>query len=449
MSRTVDAVVIGSGHNALVAAAYLARAGWEVEVYERNPVPGGYVATEELTLPGFRHDTFSSWHPLFQLSATFAELGDELAARGLAYRNTDLPAASVRPDGSTVLGYREPERTAKRLPGRDSEAYLQALASFGAHADLVGELMGSELFSTRAAWLAARLVGRLGRIGTLDFVQMALGSARSWLDVERILVEHGRAVGVRAGGEEIRARRTVVANVTPNQLYGRLLGPDAPARQARAATRYRYGRGGMQIHMALTEPVRWHDPTLGEAAIVHVSGGSDTVAIACAQARAGQLPAEPTIVCGQPTTLDQTRAPQGRAVLWVQLQEVPYAPCGDAAGQLEPDERWTDDLKARYAERVLGLIGRHASNIPDAVLAHSVLSPTDLEARNINLVRGDPYAGDCELDQSYLWRSSHKTPIRGLYHCGASTYPGPGLGAASGRIVARHLLSRTTPRMKL
>src|ERR1019366_3026197 len=102
----VDAGVIGSGHNGLVAAAYLARAGLDVELLERNGVAGGTVASEELTQPGFVHDTFSAWHPLFVLSATFAELGAELAARGLEYANTpEETTANVRADGRTVIAY--------------------------------------------------------------------------------------------------------------------------------------------------------------------------------------------------------------------------------------------------------------------------------------------------------------------------------------------------------
>src|SRR5579872_311981 len=85
MAATHDAVVIGSGHNGLVAAAYLARAGLEVAVLERNARAGGAVASEELTEPGFVHDTFSGWHPLFKLSAAHAELGAELEERGLSY----------------------------------------------------------------------------------------------------------------------------------------------------------------------------------------------------------------------------------------------------------------------------------------------------------------------------------------------------------------------------
>ena len=92
-----DAVFIGSGHNALVAAAYLARAGRSVLVLERNDRPGGFVRTDELTLPGFKHDTFSAAHPLFLTGAAYAELGPELEERGLHYVNTRIPPACRSP----------------------------------------------------------------------------------------------------------------------------------------------------------------------------------------------------------------------------------------------------------------------------------------------------------------------------------------------------------------
>ena len=388
MAREVDVVVIGSGHNGLVAAAYLARAGAQVEVLERNPVPGGAVATEELTLPGFRHDTFSSWHPLFHLSAAFAELGDELRARGLEYANTDLPAATAYGDGAAVCAYRDPERTASGFAGRDDRVYAGELERFGAHAETIAELLGTELWSRRAARLALRLTRRLGRRGALELARDVTASARSWLEsrfegdaparlygpwvlhtglspdaaggafqllalagglhqvgmpvvrggslrlvealvrliedhggavrtgttVERILVERGRAVGVIAAGEEARARRAVIANVTPTQLYGQLLpAGTAPPRAVEQAQRFRYcARGDMQIHLALDEPPRWRDERLAGAAVVHVTEGLDAIAVACAEASAGLLPARPTIVCGQPTALDPSRAPGGK-----------------------------------------------------------------------------------------------------------------------------------------
>src|SRR3954453_9226794 len=101
-----DIVVIGSGHNALIAAAYLARAGRGVLVLERNDRPGGLVRTEELTLPGFRHDVYSAAHPLLLAGPVWAELGADLEARGLTYVNTDLPTGVSFPDGSTGVLHR-------------------------------------------------------------------------------------------------------------------------------------------------------------------------------------------------------------------------------------------------------------------------------------------------------------------------------------------------------
>jgi phytoene dehydrogenase-like protein len=215
------------------------------------------------------------------------------------------------------------------------------------------------------------------------------------------------------------------------------------------AARFRFAdRAGTQIHLALSEPPRWRgDERLAQAPIVHLTGGLNAVSMACAQARVGLLPAEPTIVCGQPTALDPARAPEGAAIIWIQLQEVPYRPAGDAAGEIEvTDDGWTEELERAYADRIILHLAGHIENLPQAVIGRAILSPTTLERRNPNFVRGDIYAGAAELDQSYFWRplpsyGSHATPLDGLYQCGASTYPGPGLNAASGRIVAMQLLN--------
>ncbi|HKC74663.1 MAG TPA: NAD(P)-binding protein, partial [Chloroflexota bacterium] len=94
---SADAVLVGSGINALVAAALLAKAGWQVQVLERNDSLGGTVQTAEITVPGFQHDVFSAWHPLFVGSAAYRELQKDLQVRGLTYLNTAVATASLYP----------------------------------------------------------------------------------------------------------------------------------------------------------------------------------------------------------------------------------------------------------------------------------------------------------------------------------------------------------------
>ena len=92
-AASYDAVLVGSGINSLVCAALLARKGRKVLVLERNDLLGGCIRTEELTLPGFLHDTLSTAHPLFMVGPAFAALGKDLQERGLEYCNTSLPTA--------------------------------------------------------------------------------------------------------------------------------------------------------------------------------------------------------------------------------------------------------------------------------------------------------------------------------------------------------------------
>jgi phytoene dehydrogenase-like protein len=154
-------------------------------------------------------------------------------------------------------------------------------------------------------------------------------------------------------------------------------------------------------------------------------------------------------VVGQPLTMDDSRAPDGAGLLWIQLQELPWHVKGDAAGDIDVgDGSWTQELRERYADRIQARIAAHVPNLESALRKRVVLSPADLEAANVNLVHGDPYSGALALDQNLLWRPfaanpGHRTPVRRLWHIGASTHPGPGLGAGSGTLVAKRLLEPT------
>ena len=174
-----DAVVVGSGVNGLACAALLAKAGWNVCVLERNDWFGGAIKTAEITAPGFRHDVFSAWHPLWVGGPAHAQLGDDLARHGLEYLNTELPTATLLP------GRRErvPAAHGRGERGRAGRASgTRVLATFFPNADLAFGVLGTELWSRHGAALVARLYRRLGRDGARDFTGNLLISARDWLE---------------------------------------------------------------------------------------------------------------------------------------------------------------------------------------------------------------------------------------------------------------------------
>lgn len=521
-----DAIFVGSGINSLVGAALLAKAGWKVLVLERNSWLGGAIRSEEITEPGFVHDLYSAWHPLFTGGGAYALLKDDLHAYGLEYLNTDLPTASLFPDGSTAFLSTSQEENCKefdRLATGDGAAWEATVSSFLEHADLAFGLLGTELWSWEGMRLVTRGLRRMGVRGSLDFTHELLASSRDWLastfsspqvhgllapwvlhtglgpdsatsgfmnkliavalqlggmpvprgggarlvdalkrviekhggelwtsvHVERIMVGEGRATGVETTSGSFPATRAVVCSVTPHQLYLRLLDEKQVRPWVRERTRrFRYGRADMQIHLALSQPPPW--PQEGErlrsTAIIHVTAGLDATSRAVNEAERGLIPADPTIVLGQPMAVDPSRAPEGKWIFWIQLQELPSRPRGDAAGEFDVgDGRWTESLRERYADRVLDKLKRHLPGLESSIQKRVVLSPADLEKANINLVGGDPYAGACAPDQFFIWRPlpglpRHRTPVPRLYHIGASTHPGPGLHGGSGLLVAKELL---------
>lgn len=273
------------------------------------------------------------------------------------------------------------------------------------------------------------------------------GVIRTEGDVASIIQSGGRATGVRlASGETVTAKKSVICSVTPTHLYGRLLGDAAPKADLEAAQKYRYGKGNFQIHYALDKPPAWRGEGLATVALLHLTPGLDGVSKACNEATRGMLPEVPTICVGQPHALDPSRCPEGKAILWLQLPEAPRHIKGDAAGKLQTpaDGRWTDALREAYADRAEAILASHIDGFKDSVIARRAYSPADLEAINVNLVGGDPYGGSSTIDQSFLWRPfktsrNHDTGIKGLYHIGASTHPGAGLGGGSGFLLAGRL----------
>ncbi|MGR8950351.1 MAG: phytoene desaturase family protein [Gammaproteobacteria bacterium] len=267
-------------------------------------------------------------------------------------------------------------------------------------------------------------------------------------DVDEILVNKNRAHGARSKSQQtFYARNAVICSVTPKQLYVDLLRRIVIPDKVRCGAReFRHGLADMQIHLALDARPRWKNSAMDDVAMVHLQEDNAGIVRAINEARAGFLPNNATIVVGQPCALDPSRAPEGKSILWIQLQELPSRIKGDAAGEIKvPDSgEWTEAVKHSYAERIISRLRKHIENLDEIMLDRAVLSPSDLTNLNINLVGGDPYGGDCAADQFLFWRplattKNHSTPIKRLYHIGASTHPGPGLGGSSGYLVAKML----------
>lgn len=274
------------------------------------------------------------------------------------------------------------------------------------------------------------------------------GHLRTGCHVEAIETVAERARGVLlASGERLICKKGVIANVTPTALYGAsglLNGAGLSSGVRREAEAYRYGRGNMIIHLALNCRPQWPTPDLQDAAMIHVCDGIEQITQSLADVRNHQLPARATLAIGQKDAVDPTRSPEGKWSLWIQLHEIPREVRGDAADELDCSKGWTDELREAYADRVLAQLSESITNLPKITLARSVFAPPDLEKLNCNLVGGDPYSGANDIDQFLLWRPlkslrGHRTPIANVFHIGASTHPGPGLGGGSGYLVGSAL----------
>jgi phytoene dehydrogenase-like protein len=400
-------------------------------------------------------EAWKAWGADFEACAPalFRILGSPAApARPLEYvfgESAEAPPAA-RPALTGVLL----DSLRENLCGRfESEQVRALVAAWGLHIDYAPDVAGGcwmPFLETNADQRGgiALVKGGSGRLtaALAELIRDTGGEVRTGQAVEKVLVEGGRAAGVRlAGGEEVRCIRAVVAGVTPTALAKLTDGalPDAVARQARA---YRYGPGTLVIHLALSGLPDWKAGADARRSFyVHVGPSLDYLAAAYQQGLAGVLSAEPFCVVGQPTVYDPSRAPAGKHVLWVMVRAVPAVIRGDAAGKIK-GPAWTAEVKDAFADRVLGLLEGYAPGLRDKVLARAVHSPADLEALNPNLVGGDLNAGSMHLSQFYGHRpfpgyAGYEMPIPGLYLCGASTWPGGGAAPGSGVLLARLLLA--------
>lgn len=283
-----------------------------------------------------------------------------------------------------------------------------------------------------AGELTAALVRRLEAAG---------GRVVCGAPVERVVVEDGRAVGVVVEGSPVNARRAVLADVDAEVLLRRLVGVEhLPDRVVAALAGFQRSWATIKVDWAVRTAIPWRDAAVGRAGTVHIADSIDELAAQAAEISGGHVPAEPFVVLGQMTTADPTRSPPGTESAWA-YTHVPFRV------RTKGGSRPVSAAEvARVVERIEDRVEEHAPGFRDQVIARHVLSPTDLERHDANLVEGDNAGGTNQLHQQLVFRplpglGRPTTPVRGLYLASASAHPGGGVHGACGTNAARAALA--------
>jgi phytoene dehydrogenase-like protein len=495
------AIVIGAGPNGLAAAIRLAEAGRPVTVLEAAEQPGGAVRTEELTLPGFRHDTFSSVYPAGAASPVFASM--PLERHGLRWIHPDACSAHPLPGGQAVALYRDVGRTADSLdaagPG-DGERWRRFMEPL---IDGFEAIRATMLGGFPPVAGAGRLLTGLGLLGAARFGLLVPGSARA-LGTRLFDASGPRAwlYGSAGHGDVPPAGAGSAIAVTYLNLMGHTVGWPSPEGGAQRLTDalagYLRELGGEIRTRARVERI---DSASGRVSGVRIAGGERLAAglvIADVMPHAllalvgdafpgsfvallrryrygpatvkvdwaldGPIPWEAAAVRGAGTvhvggeeaellaTIDQTRQglPARPFLLLGQqsLADPSRAPRGKhTAWAYTHGPRcgidWSRELE-RHVERIEAQVERFAPGFRELILARHVMGPAELERRNPNLVGGDVGGGSYRLRQ-VIFRpapglSPYRTPLRGLYLGSAATFPGGAVHGVSGAAAARAAL---------
>jgi beta-carotene ketolase (CrtO type) len=539
--ESYDVIIIGAGHNGLVCAAYLLKAGYKVLLLEKREVPGGAATTEEVIpeeAEGFMFNLCAIDHEFIHLAPVIQEL--ELEKYGLEYLWCDPTTFCPHPDGKYFLSHRSVEKTCaeiRRYSTRDAEKYkefidfwqrvLSAIAPMfnappksiidiagnfdgdsvkdlfsvlgspnkildfvrtmiSSPEDLMNEWFDTEIVKAPLARLAAEIgappsqkglaVGAImmamrhnpgmarprGGTGALvkalvKRVQGDGGTILTEKQVEKVLIENNRAVGVRvAGGIEYRATKGVISNIDARRLFLQLVDPD-DVDQADENLRDRVDRRIannnetiLKIDCALSEPPRFTAYDQREALIGSILIADSVVHVEEAHSLAsiGKIPDEnPSMYLDVPSVLDPSLAPEGKHTLWIEFF-APYQILG-AEGTGLDGTGWTDERKNQVADRVMDKLADYAPNVNDSMIARRVESPAEL-ARRLGAYKGNYYHLDMTLDQMIFLRplpelANYKTPVDGLFLTGAGTHPGGSISGMPGRNCARVFLNTYQP----
>jgi phytoene dehydrogenase-like protein len=467
-----DAIVVGSGPNGLAGAIVLAQAGLRVLVLEGEETVGGGVRTEEVTLPGFRHDVCSAIHPLGVASPFLKTL--PLERHGVEWVHPDAPLAHPFDDGEAAVLERSIDATAATL-GDDGPRYRKLMEPLSRHAPELLEEILSPLhaprhplvlarFGTRAVLPVARYV-RLAFRGERARSFVAGMAAHSMLPLTRSLTAAvgltlgvlGHAAGwplarggsqaiadglvahlTELGGEvetgrrvtslaELGDARTILLDVTPRQLLA-IAGDRLPAGYRRRLEGYRYGPGVFKLDWALDGPIPWRAHACSRAGTVHLGATLEELTASERAVWRGTTAERPYVLVAQQTLFDPSRAPEGKHTAWAYC----HVPNG-----------WPHDMTAAIEAQV----ERFAPGFRERILARSAMGPAAMEAHNPNYVGGDINGGVLDLRQLFARPvaklTPSATPLPGVFICSSSTPPGGGVhgmcGYHAARAALRHL----------
>ncbi|MCZ4282563.1 NAD(P)/FAD-dependent oxidoreductase [Kiloniella laminariae] len=337
-----------------------------------------------------------------------------------------------------------------------SEHLKATLAAWGMHLDFAPDIAGGALFPYLEAMANQSFGMVIGKGGAATLtnalttmVQSRGGKIECNAPVLRIQRDNkGKATAIELdNGRVITAKRAVIANVAPGALIEKLLDRTSGHKKYDSKMRgFSHAPGTMMIHLAVDNLPNWTaSPDLQKFAYVHLAPSMDQMARTYQQAKAGLLPDEPVIVVGQPTTVDPSRAPEGKHVLWIQVRMVPADIKGDAKGEIT-GRSWGETVTP-YTKRVLDIIENYAPGFKASILHKRTVTPLELEQENPNLVGGDQVCGSHHLHQHFLFRpaashASGETPVKNLHLIGAATWPGAGLGAGSGFALGQKLAGK-------
>ena len=474
MSGDVDAVVVGSGPNGLAAAIEIARAGHSVTVIEAATTVGGGVRSDELTLPGFIHDTCSGVHPFGRTSAFFRSV--DLAQHGLRWIEPGAPLGHPLDDGTAVMAERDVDATAAGL-GSDGPAYRRLIGPLVAdwHA-LADDLLAPfhvplwpprairmarfgwpaiqsatavarrfegdrarALFAGAAAHSIIRLTEPVSAASAL--VMLASAHADGWPFPqggagrlsEAMASELGRLGGSIELGQTVRhlddlpaASATLLDLTTRGVLE--VAGDRFPSGYRRRLERFRYGAGVFKVDIAIEGEIPWRAAELQRAGTVHLGGTFEEIARSEAAVFAGGVSERPFVLLAQQSVFDRSRAPDGRNTVWAYCH-VPNGWSGDAT------------------ERIVGQVERFAPGFRERILKVATRDAAGYEAYNANNIGGDIAGGRIDLGQLFTRPSlrifdPYSTPDPGIFICSASTPPSGGVHGASGLHAARSALRR-------